>query len=97
MFKNNKYPKTLLLSAAIGSVGLGLSFQASADQYSDAAKKWVNESFKKSTLSKEEQMKEMEWFRIMTRPGKKVGRSICRGFSSFSSPRFSKTFDLLLG
>ncbi|MEQ8185244.1 ABC transporter substrate-binding protein [Marinobacter salarius] len=62
MFKNNKYPKTLLLSAAIGSVGLGLSFQASADQYSDAAKKWVNESFKKSTLSKEEQMKEMEWF-----------------------------------
>jgi glycerol transport system substrate-binding protein len=62
MFNNNKYPKTLLLSAAIGSVGLGLSFQASADQYSDAAKKWVNESFKKSTLSKEEQMKEMEWF-----------------------------------
>jgi len=62
MIKNNKYPKTLLLSAAIGSVGLGLSFQASADQYSDAAKKWVNESFKKSTLSKEEQMKEMEWF-----------------------------------
>jgi glycerol transport system substrate-binding protein len=62
MFKNNKYPKTLLLSAAIGSVGLGLSFQASADQYSDAAKKWVDESFKNSTLTKAEQMKEMEWF-----------------------------------
>ena len=62
MFNNNKYPKTLLLSAAIGSVGLGLSFQASADQYSDAAKKWVNEAFKNSTLTKEEQMKEMEWF-----------------------------------
>ncbi|WP_150912990.1 ABC transporter substrate-binding protein [Marinobacter halotolerans] len=62
MFKNNKYPKTLLLSAAIGSVGLGLSFQASADQYSDAAKKWINEKFDDSTLTKEEQMKEMEWF-----------------------------------
>ncbi|OLF82879.1 MULTISPECIES: ABC transporter substrate-binding protein [unclassified Marinobacter] len=62
MFKNNKYPKTLLLSAAIGSVGLGLSFQASADQYSDAARKWVNEKFDDSTLTKEEQMKEMEWF-----------------------------------
>ena len=61
-FKNNKYPKTLLLSAAIGSVGLGLSFQASADQYSDAARKWVNEKFDDSTLTKEEQMKEMEWF-----------------------------------
>ena len=62
MFNNNKYPKTLLLSAAIGSVGLGLSFQASADQYSDAAKKWIDEAFKNSTLSKEEQMKELEWF-----------------------------------
>lgn len=62
MFKNNKYPKTLLLSAAIGSMGLGLSFQASADQYSDAAKKWVDEAFKNSTLTKEEQMQEMEWF-----------------------------------
>ncbi|MDF0749205.1 ABC transporter substrate-binding protein [Marinobacter sp. 71-i] len=62
MFNNNKYPKTLLLSAAIGSVGLGLSFQASADQYSDAAQKWIDEAFKNSTLSKEEQMKEMEWF-----------------------------------
>ncbi len=62
MFNNNKYPKTLLLSAAIGAVGLGLSFQASADEYSDAAKKWIDEAFKNSTLSKEEQMKELEWF-----------------------------------
>ncbi len=62
MFNNNKYPKTLLLSAAIGSVGLGLSFQASADQYSDAAQKWINEKFDDSTLTKEQQMKEMEWF-----------------------------------
>lgn len=62
MFKNNKYPKTLLLSAAIGAVSMGLSMQAGADQYSDAAEKWVNDSFKKSTLTKEQQMKEMAWF-----------------------------------
>lgn len=62
MFKNNKYPKTLLLSAAIGAVSMGLSLQASADQYSDAAEKWVNNEFQKSTLTKEEQMKEMAWF-----------------------------------
>lgn len=62
MFKNNKYPKTLLLSAAIGAVSMGLSLQASADQYSDAAEKWVNNEFKKSTLTKEQQMKEMAWF-----------------------------------
>ncbi|MBU2875433.1 ABC transporter substrate-binding protein [Marinobacter salexigens] len=62
MFKNNKYPKTLLLSAAFGAVSMGLSLQASADQYSDAAEKWVNNEFKKSTLTKEQQMKEMAWF-----------------------------------
>ncbi|HEY9120813.1 MAG TPA: ABC transporter substrate-binding protein [Marinobacter sp.] len=62
MFNNNKYPKTLLLGAAIGAASMGVSFQASADQYSDAAKKWIDEAFKNSTLSKEEQMKELEWF-----------------------------------
>ena len=62
MFKNNKHPKTLILSAAIAAASMSLSLQAYADQYSDAAEKWVNESFKKSTLSKEEQLKEMAWF-----------------------------------
>ena len=33
---------------------------ASADMA--AAKKWVDEEFQPSTLSKEQQMKEMEWF-----------------------------------
>jgi glycerol transport system substrate-binding protein len=62
MFNNNKYPRTLLLSAAVGVASMGLSLHVSADQYSDAAEKWVNEAFKNSTLSKEEQLKEMEWF-----------------------------------
>lgn len=62
MFKNNNYPKTLLLSAAIGAISMGLSMQAGADQYSDAAEKWVSDAFKKSTLTKEQQMKEMAWF-----------------------------------
>jgi len=62
MFNNNKYPRTLLLSAAVGVASMGLSLHVSADQYSEAAEKWVNEAFKNSTLSKEEQLKEMEWF-----------------------------------
>jgi hypothetical protein len=37
---------------------------ASADMA--AAKKWVDEEFQPSTLSEEQQMKEMEWF--ITRP-----------------------------
>lgn len=62
MFKNNKYPKALLLSTAVGAAGLGMSLQAYADQYSDAAEKWVSEEFATSTLSREEQLKEMAWF-----------------------------------
>ncbi len=77
MFNNNKYPKTLLLGAAIGAASLGLSFQASADQYSDAAQKWIDEAFKNSTLSKEEQMKELEWFIKATFPW--YGDQCCLG------------------
>ncbi|HET8848818.1 MAG TPA: ABC transporter substrate-binding protein [Marinobacter sp.] len=62
MFKNNNYPKTLLLSAAIGAAGMGISAQALADQYSEAAEKWVDEAFQRSTLTREEQLAEMEWF-----------------------------------
>lgn len=62
MFENKKHPKALILSAAIAAAGMGLSLQAYADQYSDAAEKWVTESFKKSTLTKEQQLEEMAWF-----------------------------------
>ncbi len=33
-----------------------------ASEYTDAAKKWIDEEFTPSSLSKEEQMAEMEWF-----------------------------------
>ncbi|MEJ2137077.1 MAG: hypothetical protein P8X86_17760, partial [Desulfofustis sp.] len=34
----------------------------------DEAKKWIDEEFQPSTLSKEEQMKEMEWFINAAKP-----------------------------
>ncbi|MCO7231828.1 MULTISPECIES: ABC transporter substrate-binding protein [Cobetia] len=40
----------------------GLSSQATADQYQDAARKWIDQEFSPSTLSKDEQMSELEWF-----------------------------------
>nr|AVV33150.1 carbohydrate ABC transporter substrate-binding protein [Halomonas sp. SF2003]KPM76785.1 ABC transporter substrate-binding protein [Cobetia sp. UCD-24C]MBF08517.1 carbohydrate ABC transporter substrate-binding protein [Cobetia sp.]MBR9753269.1 carbohydrate ABC transporter substrate-binding protein [Gammaproteobacteria bacterium]MBS4153994.1 carbohydrate ABC transporter substrate-binding protein [Cobetia sp. MC34]QWN38026.1 carbohydrate ABC transporter substrate-binding protein [Cobetia sp. 4 len=40
----------------------GLSSQAMADQYQDAARKWIDQEFSPSTLSKDEQMSELEWF-----------------------------------
>ncbi|GAC34756.1 ABC transporter substrate-binding protein [Paraglaciecola polaris] len=62
MLKNKKYPKALMLSMAVSAASLGLSLGAYADQYSDAAKKWVSEEFETSTLSQAEQLKEMAWF-----------------------------------
>ena len=52
-------PRYGLLSAA-AVVLLAASGPAAADMA--AAEKWVNEEFQPSTLSKAEQMKEMEWF-----------------------------------
>ncbi|MBJ6137816.1 ABC transporter substrate-binding protein [Marinobacter litoralis] len=62
MSKNKKHPGALLLSAAIAAAAMGLSLQAYADQYSDAAEKWVTNEFKRSTLTKEQQLEEMAWF-----------------------------------
>lgn len=53
--------KTKLLTSVItAALMFGISQAASADM--DAAKKWVNDEFQPSALSKDNQLKEMEWF-----------------------------------
>ena len=49
-----------LLAAAATAVFCGICFSAQADM--GAATKWVNSEFQPSTLSKDEQLKEMDWF-----------------------------------
>lgn len=49
-------------------ISLLLAPAALADQYSDAAKKWVGDEFTPSTLSQEEQLKEMAWFTDAAKP-----------------------------
>jgi len=62
MSKNKKHPGALILSAAIAAATMGLSLQAYADRYSDAAEKWVTNEFKRSTLTKEQRLEELAWF-----------------------------------
>ncbi len=57
---NKKRQNSLLALAA--SFAIGASSMSFADQYSDAAKKWVDNEFQPSTLSKQQQMDEMAWF-----------------------------------
>ncbi|WP_407334313.1 ABC transporter substrate-binding protein [Enterovibrio sp. 27052020O] len=49
-------------------IGLLLAPAALADQYSDAATKWVDDEFTPSTLNKDEQLKEMAWFTNAAKP-----------------------------
>lgn len=49
----------MLMVAFLGVTALGFADEAAQKA---AAKKWIDEEFQPSTLSKDEQMKEMEWF-----------------------------------
>ncbi|UIP30398.1 ABC transporter substrate-binding protein [Photobacterium sp. TLY01] len=49
-------------------IALLLSPAAFADQYSDAAKKWIDDEFAQSSLSKDDQMKELAWFTEAAKP-----------------------------
>ena len=50
-------------SAVAVALGLAvLANPASADQYTDAAKNWIDSEFQPSSLSKDAQMAELEWF-----------------------------------
>lgn len=59
--KTKKKVANFFVMTAVATA-LTFSTKAMADQYTDAAKKWLDSEFNVSTLSKEEQMKEMEWF-----------------------------------
>jgi glycerol transport system substrate-binding protein len=66
MKKNNKWPRLLILSAAVSAATMGVNVQA--DQYSDAAKKWVSSEFQKSTLTEAQQLQELKWFAEAAKP-----------------------------
>jgi glycerol transport system substrate-binding protein len=57
----------MLMMAFLGVTSLGFADEAAQKA---AAKKWIDEEFQPSTLSKDEQMKEMEWFMKAAAPFK---------------------------
>ncbi|MGD8715750.1 MAG: hypothetical protein PVG70_14455, partial [Desulfobacterales bacterium] len=62
MFEMMLKKRTRMLIPAVVVVALLAFFAGSASADMAAAKKWVDEEFQPSTLTKEQQMKEMEWF-----------------------------------
>ena len=63
---SKKKNRMMLLVGAIAVLFAFFAGTASADMA--AAKKWVDEEFQPSTLTKEQQMKEMEWFINAAKP-----------------------------
>jgi glycerol transport system substrate-binding protein len=63
-----KKKKSMLLGVALAIMFALAAGPAMADMA--AAKKWVDEEFQPSTLSKKEQLKEMEWFIKAAKPFK---------------------------
>ncbi|KEO58115.1 ABC transporter substrate-binding protein [Thalassospira permensis] len=64
MIVKAKGSSAILKGSAI-AVALGLAVfanPAAADQYTDAAKKWIDSEFQPSSLDKDAQMAELEWF-----------------------------------
>src|ERR1700740_1617737 len=58
---------TAAVTAAVGAPAL-LTPTVSYAQQTDAAKKWVDNEFQPSTLSKDQQMAEMDWFIKASKP-----------------------------
>src|ERR1700684_4173672 len=86
-------------AAAVGAPAL-LTPTPSYAQQLDAAKKWVDSEFQASTLSKDQQMAEMEWFIKASAPfkGMKVSTaSEILGIHEYESKTLTKAFAEITG
>ena len=86
-------------AATVGSAAIITSTPTYAQQL-DAAKKWVDSEFQPSTLSKEQQMAEMEWFIKAAAPFKGMKLSTVSEILSihdYESKTLTKAFDEITG
>src|ERR1041385_5148637 len=58
----------LTMTSAVALIAASMTIAAPASADEAAAKKWIDSEFQPSTLSKDEQMKEMQWFINAAKP-----------------------------
>ena len=95
---NVKMKKTMLLSVALAIMFALAAGPAMADMA--AAKKWVDEEFQPSTLSKADQMKEMEWFIKAAKPFKGMNIKVVSETIStheYEAKTLAKAFEEITG
>jgi glycerol transport system substrate-binding protein len=77
-----------------------LSTAASADQYDDAAKKWVKDEFSSSTLTPEQQIQEMMWFKEAAKSFKGMSINVASetiATHEYESKVLAKAFEEITG
>ena len=90
---------TAAVAAAVGAPAL-LTPTVSYAQQVDAAKKWIDNEFQPSTLSKDQQMAEMEWFIKASAPFKGMQVSTASeilGIHEYESKTLTKAFAEITG
>ena len=93
-----KMKKTMLLGVALAIMFAMAAGPAMADMA--AAKKWVDEEFQPSTLSKQEQLKEMEWFINAAKPFKGMNIKVVSETIStheYEAKTLAKAFEEITG
>lgn len=100
MKKNRKLPRVLLLSAAISVACMGINGKAYADQYQDAANKWIAGEFAQSTLTPEQQLAELAWFTEAAKPFRGMSINVVSetiATHEYESKVLAKAFEELTG
>src|ERR1700728_3645092 len=90
---------TAAAAAAVGPPALLMPTPSYAQQV-DAAKKWIDSEFQPSTLSKDQQMAEMEWFIKASAPFKGMEVSTVSeilGIHDYESKTLTKAFAEITG
>ncbi|MFT6903100.1 MAG: glycerol transport system substrate-binding protein, partial [Colwellia sp.] len=98
IMKKYRLNKIVLLGTAMSIAGWALP--TLADQSTDTAEKWIKNEFSTSTLTKNEQLKELEWFREAAKPFKGMTISVASetiATHTYESQVLAKAFEEITG
>lgn len=90
----------LAMTSALALVAASVAIAAPARADEAAAKKWIDSEFQPSTLSKEDQMKEMKWFIKAAEPFKGMEIHVVSEtltVHQYESEKLAKAFEEITG
>src|ERR1700748_3010496 len=92
--------RNLMMTSALALIAASAVITAPARADEAAAKKWIDSEFQPSTLSKEDQMKEMQWFIKAAEPFKGMDINVVSEtltVHEYESKTLAKAFEEITG